>query len=297
MERTLYLHIGLPKTASTFLQHGLFRNLSGLRTAIMPEDRLFAEPDNDRLLSSIFVRSDTIWEQQGETLLKALFGPDWQDDPRDLLLSDEAIGRSASRQGLMGAHLVALRRALDERGVSRIRILCFMRRQDRWLGSHYAQISDRRPKAGQSDFEAMIGELADPWRGRYQFGALLDYAATLATLSGAIGRDSVTIAPMEWFQEDRSALVSALAHWLEVKANSLDVLSDQAANARSSGAARWALRPASHGQKLLWAMTRRPKQIMLTPDLSDLILTVYRATNETLAKETDIDLNSLGYFG
>lgn len=296
MQRTLFLHIGLPKTASTFLQQGVFRNLAHLRTAIMPKDRLFARPENDRLLSSVFKRSDTIWLRQGNEILDGLFGADWRSDQRDLLLSDEAIGRTASRHGLLGAHLNAMRDELREQGVTRMRIACFIRRQDQWLASHYAQISDRRPKAGQADFERMVTELADPWDERFTFGALLDHAATYRTLTAAVGAGEVTMMPMEWLIADRPALGRGLSEWLEREPGELQIASDETANVRKSGALSWHLRPGSRVQKIYWAARRRPSSIVLTPELSRSILKVYADSNGELVRSTGLDLDSMGYF-
>jgi len=296
MQRTLFLHIGLSKTASTYLQHGIFQNVPHLRTSIMPKDRLFVRPENERLLSSIFGRSNTIWRFEGRTLLDALFGADWRDDPRDLLLSDEAIGRTASRPGLLGAHLAAMKESLREQGVSRVRIACFVRRQDHWLASHYAQISDRREKAGQADFERMVASTLDPWDEGFTFGALLDHAATYRVLREAVGAAQVAFMPMEWLEENPEAVIDGLANWVEMNPDQLEVATEKT-NVRSNGTLSWDLRPTSQRQKLFWMARRKPGTIVLTPELSRCVLDRYAETNSRLADATGLDLESLGYFG
>ncbi len=183
--RTLHLHIGLPKTASTWLQGEVFTRLGHLRVVCTPRSRLFDEPADraaeGRVMACAMRRSAGVWGAVGDAVMGEMLGPReaWLAERCDLLISDEAIGRTGSRPEQLAAHLGALACVGARWGLGRLRVIWLVRRQDRWLASHYAQMSDRNPHASQRDFEAFVGRLTDPWAARHALGALLDYAAAL----------------------------------------------------------------------------------------------------------------------
>lgn len=289
--------MGLPKTASTFLQHRVFAALSDRQVVLMPEQNYFNSAGDERLLAQIFRRSDTIWKYQADDLLGELFGDGWQEDSRDILLSDEAIGREGSRQGLFGAHLAGMKAALRGGGIERIKLLCLFRRQDHWLISHFVQMSDRGNRNGQADFDALISRISDPRSERYTFGALLDYASTYAACVDALGRDNVTFCPMEWLETEKEAIRSRLAEFLDIAPENLVLDARQRENVRHASNGRWKLRrPRSLRFRILQMLTRRSRHVTLEPSVSRRILEVYRGSNLELAEQTGLDLQALGYF-
>ncbi|MFB0613928.1 hypothetical protein [Aurantiacibacter poecillastricola] len=294
MSRTLYLHIGLPKTGSTFLQRQVFPALDELFVSSMPEDTYF-RGNGARLFESIFSRSDTIWHHHADTLLDQLLGPGWRSDQRSVLLSDEAIGRSTSRQALCAGHLAGMKAALVARGFDRIKLLCLLRRQDHWLASHYVQVSDRRRDPGQTDFEKLVRRISDPQEERFTFGALLDYASTYSAIADVLGPENVFIAPMEWFGSNTGAIVHLLSDWLDrsIDASLLD--SRKSENVRKSADGSWNLRRAGLRQRALASLLRRSSRIRLDDALSAAILEVYRDSNAHLEKLAGLDLRPAGY--
>ena len=181
--RTLHLHAGLPKTASTWLQEQAFARLAHLEHRPVPRSRLLDAPrdraQGGRLMAAALRRSPRVWEAMGEALMAELLGPraPWLASGRDLLISDEAIGRLATRPDALAHHLRAMAPLARRWGLERLSVLVLVRRQDRWLASHYAQLSDRLPRASQRGFETMARRVADPRAERHGFGMLLDYAA------------------------------------------------------------------------------------------------------------------------
>ena len=248
MPRTVFLHIGLPKTGSTFLQKRVFPQLSHLKVISMPRNEHFRE-SGTRLLGSVFSRSDTIWLHYADQIFEALLQPGWQSDQRDILISDEVIGRSTSRQALCAGHLAGMKSALKDRGIERFKLLFFVRRQDEWLASHYAQVSDRREKPGQRDFENLAARITDPHEERFTFGALLDYAATYSAISSAVGNDNVKVLPMEWLESNLSVLSRELADWLDLPSEAIELGSHRVENKRNTGRGIWKLRDRSWRSK------------------------------------------------
>ncbi|MDT0575871.1 hypothetical protein RM533_06705 [Croceicoccus sp. F390] len=299
--RTLYLHIGLPKTGSTFLQQQLFSKLNDMKVVSMPSDSYFHDGSStansgNRLLGSIFRRSDTVWQHEPDRLLDHLLGSGWQEDERDILLSDEAIGRQASRQGLFAAHLVAMQDALHRRGIEQMKILCLFRRQDHWLMSHYVQMSDRNRHAGQADADAFIRRTCDPRQNRFTFGALLDYAAILTAVSQVVADEDRVFLPMEWLRTDSRRIGRQLAMFLDREEQSFALSSADQENVRRIGKDRWQLRQPPPLARLRNVLVRRCGHVTLNPDMSRLALETYRACNRQLEHQTGIALAPLGYF-
>lgn len=302
-QHTLYLHIGLPKTASTYLQSSLFPRLTHLTYRDTPRSRLF-DTDEDRarghrLLPAFIGRATGIWQAAGARLFAELLGGDRPAD-RSLLISDEGIGRFGSRPSTLAAHLHALRPAAADAGFGRIALLCLIRRQDRWLASHYAQMSDRLDRPGQAGFEAEAARIADPFAGRYGLGAMLDYDRLYAMLEAAVGADNLLMLPQEALSDAPDRSVDTMLRFLGATPDSLaDQAGGQRANARALGRDRWRLRPprpAGLRHRLLSRWGRRtPDEIVLTDAVSRQILDSYRAGNQALSPRLPIPLAPYGY--
>jgi hypothetical protein len=264
----------------------------------MPANDLFdpENEENDRLLSAIFRRSDTIWDHSGDLVLDHIFGPKWREDKRDLVVSDEGIGRSASRQGLLRAHLSGFRKSLARAGVEQVKLLCLFRRQDHWIASHYAQTSDRRAKPGQDDLAALIRRISDPRQERFTFGALLDYAAIHDCVAEAVERRNMLFLPVELLDSDHELVETSLARFFDADVKSVRLGSKERANVRRLEQDVWKLRHESRMHRLYSTLSWRADAVRLTPELSCLIKSIFASSNERLDRMLDVDLRSLHYF-
>lgn len=308
-ERPLYLHVGLPKTASTFLQKRIFPALDHLIVRPVPRTGLFREPADAaaeyRTFACALRRSAALWPAIGDRLIDELLKPE-DDGRRGLLISDEAIGRAASRPEGLTAHLSAFATLARTRGFVRPRIVAFLRRQDHWLASHYAQISDRNARSSQAGFQATIENTLDLTRQRYSFGMLLDYEALRTALVTVAGEDGVLLLPYEALVAEPGTTLRNLLDWLDTPHASAERLaaSNGRANVRSEvvgGALAWQLRPPSyalpHGRRVsLPAQVWPARRISLSPDLSDRILSAYEESNRSVATAASLDLARWGYF-
>lgn len=308
---TLHLHIGLPKTASTWLQERVFPSLGHLRYRAMPRSTLFDAPEDiaaeSRLLNCAFRRSPHVWREAGDDIFAALFGPASaaREDGRDALVSEEGIGRTGSRPELLAAHLSALSEKAAVWGFDRINVVCVIRRQDEWLASHYAQMSDRRRHASQADFADRVNDTLDASRSRFTFGMLLDYDALFRSINGAPGQIGIAILPYEALAESPAEFMEAMVTSLGAPGctpDLLDLACSSRVNARSAGA-RWRLRPrrvALSGRSVAvphWMQSPgRRRGIELTPELSRRIMAGYADSNRRLAEVTGLPLGRYGYF-
>ncbi|BAM03522.1 hypothetical protein [Phycisphaera mikurensis] len=318
---TLYLHLGLPKTASTHLQREVFPRLTHVGVRSMPRTGLFTTPADAardaRLMAACFCRSVEVWAARGDEVFAELLGeatPPAEPRTRGLLVSDEAMGRTGSRPRQLGGHLAAMAERAAAWGFPRVRVLCVVRRQDHWLASHYAQGADRRPAASQADFEAMVAEALAPEGERYGFGMLLDYAVLHRALADAVGGDRVTMLPYEWLTREPQRFLGGVLAALDTPPADRERLLAEApgggrTNVKGAGGGAWTLSrrpvlpaaarrvlPRALAGRLEWRLRRRfEKQIVLRPDASERILTAYRASNEELARAIGVDLIALGY--
>ena len=257
-------------------------------------------------MASAFKRSSEIWAGFGDAIFEELLGDReaWLADGRDLLISEEGIGRRASRPALLGAHLNGLRQKAFEWGFDRLKIFCMIRRQDHWLASHYAQMSDRNPIAGQSDFERLVEEVCSPHLARYGFGMLLDFSVIADQLEAVAGTEGLMILPHELLKHSPHAFLQKLLDALNTPCSKIREIESltlgTTANVRSDEGV-WRLRPKPApniaGFRLPnWLMGARKQTVELTPAIADRLRYAYAAGNERLATGTGIDLEEFGYF-
>ena len=305
--RAIHLHIGLPKTASTWLQEQAFPQLRHLRVVCTPRSRLFDEPADraleGRVMACAMRRSAGVWRAMGDAVMAEMLGPRAASlaDGRDLLISDEAIGRVGSRPEQLAAHLREMAPVAARWGFERLAVICLIRRQDRWIASHYAQMSDRNPRASQRDFEAFAARLADPSGARFALGALLDYAALREALAAVapdplvLAHEALERAPAEALRVLLDRLGTPVADRERVEAASLGTV----ANMRSGGGS-WRLRPRrrallGHPRLALPEWGRRGT-ITLTPEISARVMAAYAEGNRALDAAAGLGLAELGYF-
>lgn len=307
--KTLYLHIGIPKTASTWLQEKVFPSLEHLVYLGCPRScDLFADASaNERILAHVFKQSSQIWPGYGDAIFTAMLGDkaSWLADSRDVLISEEGMGRQSSRPALFSAHLRALSRVASDWGFRAIKVLFVVRRQDHWLASHHAQMSDRNPKAGQIDFERLVRAVSSPKLDRFGFGMLLDYHCVYTELIDTLGEDNVLVLPYEQLKDDVTNFLYPILHYLGTPAEKIREIHTVAATTvtnASSAQGVWHLRrrPVRMGRRSLFLpglnRWKAPGTIRLTPDLQQSVSQAYAPSNRALARDSNIDLERYGYF-
>lgn len=333
----IYLHIGLPKTGTTYLQKQVFPYLYSLDYLHKPLSNFLKDGSDSMygIIDRAFKHSAVIWEELGDDIFSHL-----TDDARgasteqrgvntgqrSLLISDEGIGTGGSQPFSLRTHLEKFSAKASDWGFTSLKIICVFRRQDQWLGSHYAQVSDRNPYASQDDFEAFVDAWLDKRRQYYSKGILLDYKILRDQLVSAVGKNNVLMLPFERLQADATAYLSRILEFLEANEgktiatlNGLSGITSNGVkpNARSLSKNVWAIRDRTFTDAktirlrpgrffsalglptqlpLHWPEFGREKSIQVTDDLKEKVLDVYAQSNRDLAADLHMDLEQYGYY-
>lgn len=311
------LHMGYPRTGSTFIQKEILPHLESVQALSKPYENILEGGSSLGTLGRFFQRSPRIWEAYGEQLFSSLFGsPAEQEDAAGVLLSDESVGITLAREcsyvgnvapvgGAQTAssgsgnayfqipHLHELSRLVREWQFTRVRAIVVIRRQDTWVPSAYVQESNHRENPCQTNFREHVHTLLDPHRRLYEDGIVLDYHAVGRGLMDALGEQNVLILPYEMMKED---LADFFDHWidfLDLPENDADRLQSliersnfKARNARGLSGNRWSIYESGAEEK---------REIKLTEELSQQIMTPFRELNQRLDGMLEADLEGYGY--
>jgi len=201
MTRTLTLHIGYPKNASTFLQRTLFADIGAYGKAAGKPGNL--PISQARMLRWILDGDPEQWRRDvGKELLNAWLGKaqrdrmvwteeDWLWGPARMSPPQKCQRDLKSDRHLVVEHLHFLREGLAELGV-RLKAFAIVRNQAEFLPSMYNQTAGRRHRvAGQADFEHCVDDILNDesmrgWR-------FLDYHRLLRDLSAELGEDNARL--------------------------------------------------------------------------------------------------------
>lgn len=330
----LIVHIGLGKTGTTTLQQVHFARLPGY---LGREDLLGARKRDARLGQSYRRAAEgrdvdmVAWREN----IIDRFRVAGRDLPEQVVISQERLsawsvagsslspitgrlsdGRRKPRRAphpfaaFLERHLIPAWEPLGK-----VRVLVTVRNQSDWLGSHYAQLSNRIIGAGQADFERQV---------RWTLSsddAFLDYAELVEALGTVLGPRAVTVllledigAPHYW---------EALSELVGERLPKEDVVESR--KNRRSTEEGWALRPYNRGKyplrvsffgqertpghpsmwtlKGVWSPRNvvrtliRPRGVSIRMDdeLRADIRSHFRTSNARLGKHLGRDLTPLGY--
>lgn len=294
--------------------------MPGARNAKDPRYRFRRNAFSVRRFSDSFHCRSGFWHHHGDAFLRMFLSPflNADRDPNSVLISDEAITRlnhfnlkrmpDAYERDEIENHFRLFARTARQLGYGRTKVLLIMRRQDLLLASSYAQLSRKIVGASQADFERRIYKLlqgaSELDRRFYSF----DYESLHECLVRSLSEENVKFIPLEEIASDFSNFVNSIAEFLDMQ-DTWESLSELPTNSRAKGENKWGLRPLLlfKSSQILKSptidfeftvprfLTRRGKQIKLTPRLSSDILHHYAASNGKLNDSLEFDLSRFGY--
>jgi hypothetical protein len=322
MSRTLYFHIGISKTGSTFLRKTVFPQIDGLDVYIKPMADVIGKTNPyDGTFRAFFEASPHVWPDRGPVLFEKVFGPrdEQRARTRDVLVTDENVGHFmepvAAREHVARFADVAAQWHFDD-----VRILVSVRNQATLFASDYAQMSDQRPEASQEHFEAYVRKRIDPSQHYHSYGVRFDYDLLYRSLTDAVGAKNVLLRPYEEMKGDQDGFLARWFSFLGIPDEGAAIRSRLARrqpdrqNVRSTSTDTWKLAslrswnvelPAqalleSVGAPATLPLGRldwtRPREIRLTDELRREVAGVYADSNRALADAIDTDLSPYGYY-
>ena len=269
----LTLHIGLPKTGTTFLQRQVFAGT---------EDPVFLHrrqgPEAEALCRDLkrYVKSGpllaTVYRRRIRRRLSAL--TDAGSIPR-FLVSDENIAMSAGGfwQGRGPEPLRVAARIAEILPRGQVRVVIGIRRQDQWLASRYAESSRRLGGLGQADFDRRMREIATAAILKGPL-AWLDYGAVHKCFSKVLGPGNVKLVSLERIVAAPAAAIRELGEFTG------------AAPPEGSTAPR----PSRSGRNRLskgpntWRMRKGGGALHLSPEVEAALLDRFAPSNDALCQ-------------
>jgi hypothetical protein len=218
--RTLVLHVGYPKTASSSIQWCLHANRDRLRDQgiYYPLTGQFYDHAHSRLAFTLYDNPyETSTEEQRDALFASLTNELDSCGCDTVVLSSEVLVRLLNE-------LRASRRAMRLLEGYRLRIICFVRRQDAYLESLYTQWIWRPNRRLSIDVDTFLdGDRVDH----------ADYHAALRPWADFLGRENVTTIVYEQARNGQGCVRTFLSQ-IGVDAEGLSDL-DVRANVKVSG--------------------------------------------------------------
>ncbi len=272
----IVLHVGLPKTATSYLQTMFFPKL--------PDVNLIQKktsPANQKYWNSVLrgkkkERSAEIFGMLRDDMINIVSDENISMTPLSIWNGDAVGPETVSRRIEKMS-----RRTTGRRGV--FSVILTIRRQDRWLASRYAESAKLLPDACQADFEQRVLEILA--RDDDGASAWLNYCDTVAAISKSIAPENILVLMLEELEADPPSWSRKLEKFLGVKAP-LEInggRETRRVNALYKGDDRWKLKGGD-------------KEIFLSDDLSRKILLKYSNFNKMLAEKFSIDGSRFGYF-
>lgn len=302
---TLYLHLGLHKTGSNFLQKEVFPNASGLYFVNKPNWNLISDYTDPTSLARFMASNTGVWDEMGDAFFNQANEEAGRNPDKggDLLISDEQgpFGWHRNDPHRMAVHLDKIESFIKNR-FDQLKVLIVIRRQDTWLASAYSQVSHEFEDASQDHFEKWIEEQIS-YDKKYFWGReiRLDYSNLLAEVTRFIPVHNVKMIPYELLKSDPESFVGEVAKFIEV-----DTINWQSKthNKKSISDSEWKIGP--YKGRALWLRPGRlfyklgidpkfnipdpfrSKKIKMNLSLSKKILSKYKSENQRLASKVNV---------
>ena len=242
----LILHIGLPKTATSFLQHRIFKN-SLHQTGHFIHRKYGCNFHTLCKQFKRFVRAETA---NTSMLLAPIVSSLIPLIDRTTILSDENISIDSrlfwTGQGGSPRQVAERLGRIQDALKVRIRLLIGIRRPDQWLASRYAESSKKNSTFSQADFERRVAHIVNSQQDDASYG-WLDHEALQTIFVRIFGSDQVFIYATEQLADSPVKVLSAMGQFADgldfvgCYQTLLDAGDKVFANKLSTGANTWKL--------------------------------------------------------
>ncbi len=327
MSKTFYFHIGLHKTATTFLQKKVFPECNSLFFIKRNELRLINKEGPfkgwkiSRDFEMGFARSPEFWLDYGDQLIQAAIPEHILSKNQNVLISSEGITGAriflrntdpmidpfspVNDPHLLIFHFRNLRKIIAKYGFDNIKIILTIRRQDYWFASNYSQFSHLIPRASQLDFETQVEHMINPEFRYYWEGIWGNYKLIRDCVLEITGKGNYLILPHELLVENPSDYLHRLADFVDddgVINSSIDVL-----NKNSTGENEWRtkkrmyyFKPYSffdkYDTRVISFGFGKENSIVLSPHISNKVIAFFKSKNQQLDQDENLNLNKYGYY-
>lgn len=282
----LAIHIGLPKTGTTFLQKEIFPQLlkrnylwkhlgESNSKSLTLESRKFLRSQGASLSEDI---NQYILNFSGVGLISnenisMLAGDMWQRDP---IVPAEVVASNLLR---LGNTLYSDRDAIG--------VIFTLRRQDSWLASRYAESAKAMHSPSQTDFEEKVRYILEEDNSRRLW---LDYSYLYELFSSALPRHQVLFLLQEEMLHNPMETIRKLSDFFGIESTPPRSLFSEKSNVLSKSENIWRLKPFKKDKK------EREETLSLNADLSKSIMDAYKISNQKIAKILNLDLCQYGYY-
>lgn len=298
-ERYFFIHVGLPKTATTFMQNSIFKK--SLEINYMNRKRVndYFEKVVGVGLRKIFSLSPLIWNGPGrEALIQLIrrFGVS-----KSLVISDENFSVNADFFSFSGslhipdpyivaAHMKSIDNIARDNGFAGVKVVISIRRQDTWLASRYVQSADKISVFSQEDFERRVNNIFSCNKFAYSKKVWIDYEYLLDVFSWAVGPKNVHFFPMEKLSAHPVEFVGELDSLFCARGSFVDMAKQEDFFAKKStnskGSSTWSIMTPAGGEVF----------IELNEDLRERLISEFRDSNMVFDKRLRLGLSSYGYY-
>lgn len=291
----LIFHLGLPKTATTFLQSSVFPRIPDTRSILRrhsQHQRQFCMGLAREVRRGLRVS----WLPASHRRRVCAELAELVHQNQRVLISYEGLSINAAefweRQGNPPQRFVAnLREILGSVGVrsESVGFIIGIRRQSHWFASRYAQSARKYPHFSNTHFGeqvAAIASLAQTPAARW-----LDYAAVQQQLSAAFPASRLLFLPLEELQANAQRYAEQVKAWVVTEGKSLNPSSPSKPPSGKSLPVRNRLSAAAN----TWFLPNGNGSIELLPEQAGRIDAYYSRSNRAFAARTGINLMALGY--
>ncbi|QOC23802.1 sulfotransferase domain-containing protein [Wenzhouxiangella sp. AB-CW3] len=270
----LTLHLGLPKTGTTWLQEKVLPSAVGLNVIYKKFQPEFSYAIHRFLIHGEW--RDRIDVSQLAELVNA----------ERTIFTDENV--SIPMQGIWTgkgcrpdrvAHNAQL--LATELGGCEIRLMMTLRRQDTWLASRYAESAKHFEEPGQEDFERLVSRVLER---NSRSKSWLYFDQVFWAFSGFLNEEQMIFLTQEELAEDPDSCMERLAAFLDVSFSEKPGLKKKRVN-------RLHVRPN------VWKMKNWDDlKVQLREEVSADVLAHFAESNRRFTGLTGVDLSELEYY-